>query len=58
MKQPKKPTRNQKGILSKNGLEWKEWVVIENNNEYFTVMNKEGKKKSFKPNGKVYNPVG
>jgi len=41
MKQAKKPTREQKEILSNNYLNWKEWAVIKDGDFRLTVIHKE-----------------
>ena len=53
MKQPKKLKRDQKIILSKNGLDCREYMLKEETADSFTVIKKDGSKvKSFKKNGK------
>lgn len=42
MKQPKKLTRNQKRILSKAGLDWKEWMFAGSDNLFsFQIVHKK-----------------
>lgn len=41
MKQAKKPTREQKEILSNNYLNWKDWAVIKDGDFRLTVIHKE-----------------
>lgn len=58
MKNLKKLTRNQKIILSKNGMSWKEWGLESQDNEGFTVCKRDGTGRiSFKNNGKVKDGV-
>jgi hypothetical protein len=40
MKQPKKPTRNQKEIISNNFLNWKEWNVVDESDFRLIVIHK------------------
>lgn len=54
MKQPKKLTRRQKEILSKNGKDWKDWSVESEEDDCFTVIKKDGTARiTYKNNGKV-----
>lgn len=54
MKQPKKLKRDQKVILSKHGLDCKEYMLKEETADTFTVIKKNGsEEKTFKNNGKV-----
>lgn len=47
MKQPKKLTRKQKYCLSAHYLNWKEWMLIEETEFYYKIINKNtGKIKS------------
>ena len=43
MKQPKKLTREQKQILSKNGIDATKYALILSDKNTFTVINKEKK---------------
>ncbi len=43
MKQGRKPYRDEKEILSKKRLLWKDWEVIESNKDYFRVKHKKYK---------------
>lgn len=45
MKQPKKLTREQKKVLSQNGLVPENWMVCQEDNISFTVINKKTKSK-------------
>lgn len=46
MKQPKKPTLAQKKIMRKEGLDWKDWNVAQEDNLSITVVEKKtGKRK-------------
>lgn len=40
MKQGRKPTRTEKEILSKKNLLWKEWEVLESNEDFFRIRSK------------------
>jgi len=40
MKQPKKLTRNQKIILTKNGMDANSYMLLEDSNDRFTVVMK------------------
>lgn len=54
MKQPKKLTRHQKEILSKNGKDWKQWMTISEDQDTFTVIKKNrAGKLCFYNNGKL-----
>lgn len=44
MKQPKAPTRDQKVLLSKEGLIWKNWMVKAEDKISLAVINKESGK--------------
>lgn len=44
MKQPKRLTRNQKGILSANRLKADNWSLIEETEVYLKIINKESGK--------------
>lgn len=41
MKQPKKPTREQKKVMSENGLDWKKYNVTDVDNISFTAVHKK-----------------
>lgn len=41
MKQPKKLTRDQKGCLSAHCLNWKEWMLIEETEFFYRIINKK-----------------
>lgn len=45
MKQPKKLLRNQKQILTKKGLNAKEWMLVNDSNDKttFTIIHKDSK---------------
>lgn len=46
MKQPKKPTYNQKKLMSKNNLNAKAWAVVSEDNATLEIIDKEtGKRK-------------
>ena len=46
MKQPKKLTRNQKEMLTKKGLNWREWSLQSEGLLYYTFVHKKnGRKK-------------
>lgn len=54
MKQPKKLTRRQKEILSKNGKNCKEWALESEEADCFTVVKRDGTGRiCYKNNGKV-----
>lgn len=40
MKQPKKLTRDQKECVSAHCLNWKEWMLIEETDFYYRIINK------------------
>lgn len=40
MKQGRRLKRDEKEIVSKNGLLWKEWEVIDSGKDYFRIRNK------------------
>lgn len=41
MKQPKKPTYNNKKLMSKNGLDPAEWSVVADTRVALTIVNKK-----------------
>lgn len=41
MKQPKKLTRDQKCCLSAHNLIWKNWMLIEETEFYYRIINKK-----------------
>lgn len=41
MKNPKKPTREQKKIMANRGLDWKNWLVISADLVSLTILNKK-----------------
>lgn len=41
MKQPKKLTRSQKEILTKNGLNWNDFMLMTEDKDTFTVIAKK-----------------
>lgn len=41
MKQPKKLTREQKKVLSKRGLDWADWALVEENIDILKIINKK-----------------
>lgn len=41
MKQPKKLTRDQKCCLSAHYLNWKEWMLVEETEFYYRIINKK-----------------
>lgn len=43
MKQPKKLTRDQKDCLSAHSLNWKEWMLVEETDFYYRIINKTSK---------------
>lgn len=43
MKQPKKLTRNQKECLSAHGLNWKEWLFVDETDFCYRIINKKTK---------------
>ena len=43
MKQPKKPILAQKKIIENNGLNWSNWMVIDEAKETLTIINKISK---------------
>lgn len=45
MKQPKKPTREQKEILSKNKLKPENWMVLEEDKYQTVFISKRGNKR-------------
>lgn len=40
MKQPKKLTREQKECLSAHYLNWREWMLVEEREFYYRIINK------------------
>ena len=49
MKQPKKPTLEQKKIMSKSGLDWKTWnVAYEDETSIHLVSKKSGQNRTVK----------
>ena len=40
MKQPKKPTRNQKELIANNGLVPQNWMVLEENREQLVIISR------------------
>ena len=40
MKQGRKPFRDEKKLMSKKKLLWKDWEVIESNDDFFRIRNK------------------
>lgn len=45
MKQPKKPTREQKVAMYNNLLNWKNWMVIKEDESYIYIISKTGKQR-------------
>lgn len=46
MKQPKKPTLEQKKLMSEHGLRWKNWSVMsEDNISVLVISKKSGKRR-------------
>lgn len=43
MKQPKRLTRNQKELLKKKGLNWKEWMLLEETTISYVFVHKKTK---------------
>lgn len=43
MKQPKKPTYEQKKLISKEGLNWKDWMIKDEDNISIALIHKETK---------------
>lgn len=43
MKQPKKLTRDQKVCLSAHSLNWKEWMLIEETEFHYRIINKNSR---------------
>lgn len=43
MKQPKKLTREQKCCLSAHYLNWKDWMLVEETEFYYRIINKKTK---------------
>ncbi len=41
MKQPKKPTYEQKKLINKNKLDWKEWMVKDEDNISIALIHKQ-----------------
>ncbi len=41
MKQPKKPTREQKSCLFAHNLNWKDWMILEETGFYFRIIHKK-----------------
>ena len=41
MKNPKKPTREQKKIIADSGLNWRNWLVAGEDNISLALINKE-----------------
>lgn len=41
MKQPKKLTREQKSCLSAHYLNWKDWMLVEETEFYYKIINKK-----------------
>ena len=44
MKQPKKPTREQKKIISAAGFIWQNWLVKEEDNISLALINKQSRR--------------
>lgn len=40
MKQPKKLTRNQKELLAKSKLNWREWMLLREDQRFYTFIHK------------------
>lgn len=40
MKQPKKPTYSQKKVMSQDGLDWKEWMVVRSDRDCLEIISK------------------
>lgn len=49
MKQPKKLTRNQKELLAKKGLNWKEWMLESEDVVFYTFVHKGNGRKKILP---------
>ena len=45
MKQPKKPTLEQKKIIAEHGFRWKNWSVLNEDNVSITIISKKSDKK-------------
>lgn len=45
MKQPKKPTLEQKKIMSNHGLVWENWSVLEEKKDKLIVISKRSKQR-------------
>lgn len=41
MKQPKRLTYDQKRCLHAHGLNWKEWMLVEETDFYYRIINKQ-----------------
>ena len=48
MKQPKKLTFNQKKVLTKNGLNWHNYMLLTEDKETFTIISKETNEYGYK----------
>lgn len=48
MKQPKKLTRSQKEILTKNGLNWNNFMLMTEDKDTFTVIAKKENEHGYK----------
>lgn len=48
MKQPKKLTYNQKKILTKNGLDWHDYMLLTEDKDTFTVISKKENENGWK----------
>ena len=45
VKQPKKPTLEQKKIIAEHGFRWKNWSVLNEDNVSITIISKKSGKK-------------
>lgn len=45
MKNPRKPTRAQKKIISDSGLNWRNWLVLDEDNISLSLINRESRRR-------------
>ena len=45
MKRPKRPTREQKIAMHNNNLNWKNWMVVKEDDSYIYLISKTGKQR-------------
>ena len=45
VKRPRKPTRNEKELIKNNKLDWHNWLIANEDNISYTIINKESGKR-------------